>query len=96
MIKNKTFCCLDCYKNYRSKNKIDYDKYKLEYCREYYMKNKEEFAKKAKERRDKNKKKYSKLSKDYNKKPSYRYKLQRAAKARNIDFNITKEDFYDL
>jgi hypothetical protein len=95
--KNPTFCCLDCYKEYRNKNKVDYQQYKKDYGKDYYKKNKESIAKKGKEYRKRTREIWREKWKLKGKTLGTRYGVYKStAKRRNIDFNITKEEFKKL
>lgn len=92
--KNKTFCSLKCYKEYRSSRKIDYQEYQNQYNKKYYMENKEEIAIHGKEYRKRTKKIWKEKWKLKGKTPGTRYCVYKGtAKRRNINFNITIEEF---
>jgi hypothetical protein len=95
--KNKTFCSVDCSKKYRKENAIQTPEYLKEWNKKYHMENKEEIRRKSKEYRDKNIDIIRAKAIKKGKTPSSKYSNYRSiAKRRNIDFNITKEEFIAL
>jgi hypothetical protein len=95
--KNKTFCCLVCYKTHRSENKIQTKEYLKEWNKKYQIDNKEEIIKKRKEYREKNINIIRKKSIIKGKTPNGKYSYYKAtAKRRDIEFNLTLEQFTEL
>lgn len=95
--KNRTFCCLDCFKKYRTENAIQTPEYLKEWNKKYHMENRKEILKKQKEYRDKNIDIIRVKAIKRGKTPTSRYSCYRSiAKRRNIDFNLTIDEFKAL
>lgn len=97
--KNPTFCCVTCSKTYKKENAISKDlkKYKKEYGKEYYNKNKERILMVNKDYRKRTLEIWREKWKLKGKTPGTRYGVYKAtAKRRNIDFNISRDDFDKL
>lgn len=97
--KNKTFCSVTCLNEWRRKESPweSTEQYKREYDKKYHMENKE----RIKEYKEQHKKEYQKAYRERWKKigktVGTRYSVYKStSKRRNIEFNLTKEQFVEL